>query len=150
MAKTAERIQQLVGQPDPLAAQAEALRAYLAKAAPTPAAPQLTKLWGEKENGNRQLINYSDILYLEASGKKLYMHTADNDTLLVKQTLKEIENQLGPHHFLRIHKAYIVNLNHISELVPWFSGNYQLHLSNGAEIPLSRRYVAQLKQRTGW
>ena len=60
--------------------------------------------------------------------------------------------RLAPHNFARVHKACLVNLDHIAEVVPWFSGNYLIRMNDASctEIPMSRRYAAQLKKLTGW
>ncbi len=149
LAQTVERIRQALTERGTLLQKQTVLRNYLQQAVPS---DDLTKLWGELENENRMLVDYRDILWLEAEAKKVYMQTAAGHKLLARYTLKELEPRLSQHNFARVHKAYLVNLNAIAEVVPWFSGAYLIRIANEAqtEIPMSRRYAAQLKKLTGW
>lgn len=110
-----------------------------------------TKLWGERENETRRLVDYADILWLEARDKKVSMGT-DYEELLVQHSLKELAVKLPENVFARVHRSYIVNLEHIAEVVPWFSGTYIIRMDNQkqTEIPMSRRYAARLKKLTDW
>lgn len=114
---------------------------------PTP----LPKMWLEQDNENRILVDYSDIYWYEAGDKKVYAQTRSGK-FLVHYTLKELENLLKRHSFARVHKSYLVNLNQIKEVVPWFSGNYLVRINDDTqtELTMSRRYAAQLKGLTGW
>ncbi len=153
LAQTMIRIRQALAEREPFQERQAALREYLAAASATSglAQPRLTKLWGIRENDSRVLVDYADIVWLEADSKKVYLTNTAGERLLVRHTLKALEARLEPHDFSRIHKAYLVNLNHIGEVVPWFSGTYQVRLTdaNHTEIPLSRQYAQALKQKTG-
>ena len=63
--------------------------------------------------------------------------------------LDEIEARLDPTRFLRIHRSYLVNAAVVRELVPWFSGTYQLKLDDGRELPVARRRIGRVKQALG-
>ena len=149
LTKTVERIQQALNQRALFTEKQQALRYYLAQNMSFNA---LTKLWGEKENKSRILADYQDILWLVAQDKKVYLHTCSSEILRVYHTLKELESRLNMHNFLRVHKSYIVNINHIAEVAPWFSGTYIIRMADKkhTEIPMSRRYAAQLKKLTNW
>jgi DNA-binding LytR/AlgR family response regulator len=149
LARTVERVRQALGERETLAQRRAALREYLREAIPTAG---LTKLWGERENETRVLVDYGDILWIVAEAKKVYAHTTAGEKLLVRHTLKDLEPRLGPHDFARVHKGYIVNLNHVVEVAPWFSGAYVIRMADETrtEIPMSRRYAAQLKKLTDW
>ncbi len=149
LAQTVDRLRRLLAEYDVLVKKQTAVRNYLQQAVP---AGNLTRLWGERENKNRMLVGYRDILWIAAEAKKVYMQTTTGDKLLARYTLKELEPRLTPHNFARVHKAYLVNLNHIAEVSPWFSGGYVIRIANQSqtEIPMSRRYAAQLKRITGW
>jgi DNA-binding LytR/AlgR family response regulator len=149
LAQTMERVRQALAERDTLARRQAALREYLLQAAPTEG---LTKLWGQRENQNRVLVDYRDILWVEAEAKKVYVQTIAGEKLQVRHTLKELEPRLSPHNFARVHKAYLVNLDHVAEVVPWFSGTYLVRMADEArtEVPMSRRYAVHLKKMTGW
>ncbi|GJM42321.1 MAG: DNA-binding response regulator [Ardenticatenaceae bacterium] len=152
LAQTMIRIRQALAERGTYLERQQALKGYLETvSSETSTRPRLTKLWGIRENDTRVLVDYQNILWLEADSKKVYLNNAAGERLLVRHTLKELEARLEPHDFIRIHKAYLVNLNQIAELVPWFSGTYQIRLNDNAqtELPLSRQYAQTLKQKTG-
>jgi two-component system response regulator LytT len=97
-------------------------------------------------------VNYEDVLWVMAENKDVFIHTATGEKLRVRYTIKELEPRLVRNRFSRVHRAYLVNLDHIAEVVPWFSGNYLIRMKDETrtEIPMSRRYAAQLKQLTEW
>ncbi len=149
LAHTVARVRQALEERATLEQRQAALREYLLRAAP---GRGLSKLWGQRENENRVLVDYRDILWVMAEAKKVYIQTATGEQLLVRHTLKELEPRLAPHNFARVHKAYLVNLDHVAEVVSWFSGTYLIHIADEqrTQIPMSRRYAAQLKKLTGW
>jgi DNA-binding LytR/AlgR family response regulator len=149
LAQTVERVRQALDERATLEKRQTAIRDYLRRAVSNGG---LTKLWGERENENRVLVDYADILWIVAEAKKVYVQTVAGDKLLVRHTLKELDARLGPHNFARVHKGYLVNLDHVAEVAPWFSGTYVIRMADETrtEIPMSRRYAAQLKKLTGW
>jgi two-component system, LytTR family, response regulator len=64
------------------------------------------------------------------------------------RTLDDLQAQLNPETFWRVHRAYLVNINKIKEIVPWFSRNYILKMSDGksTEIPVSRSQTKRLRE----
>ena len=149
LAQTVERIGQVLDERALLAQRRETLRGHLRERTQ---GGGLTKLWGERENESWALVDYGDILWIVAESKKVYLHTAAGEKLLVRHTLKQLEPRLSAYNFCRVHKGYLVNLDHVAEIAPWFSGTYVIRMDDesGTEIPMSRRYAAQLKKTTGW
>ena len=149
LAQTVERIHQALVERGTLAQKQAAMREYLLSTLP---AGGLAKLWAKGENDTRVLIDYREILWVEAEAKKVYVQTRAGEKLPVRYTLKELEPRLSRHNFARVHKGYLVNLDHVAEVVPWFSGTYLIRMADEAqtEIPMSRRYAAHLKKVTGW
>jgi DNA-binding LytR/AlgR family response regulator len=145
--QTLNRVRHALEDKDQFIQRQENLKNYLKKNQ----GPRLNKLWAERENENRLLLDYQDIYWLEAEDKKVYAHTFA-EKLLVRYTLKELEDHFLEQTFVRVHKANIINLNHISEIVPWFSGNYLIRMNDQkqTEVSMSRRYAVQLKELTGW
>jgi two-component system response regulator LytT len=146
---TVERVRRALAERSVLEKRQAAMREYLSR---TAAAPGLTKLWGEREGGSRVLVDYRDILWIEAGEKDVHMRTAAGEKLRLRQTLKELEPRLSPHNFARVHKAFLVNLDYLAEVAPWSAGIYTIRMKDKArtEIPMSRRYAAVIKQLTGW
>ncbi len=64
---------------------------------------------------------------------------------VVNYTLDELESNLPPERFMRVHRSSIVQIDHIQELVPWFSGRYKLILPGEHEVIASRERSKQLK-----
>jgi two-component system LytT family response regulator/two-component system response regulator LytT len=64
------------------------------------------------------------------------------------RTLDDLQARLDPGTFWRVHRAYLVNINKIKEIVPWFSRNYILKMSDGksTEIPVSRSQTKRLRE----
>jgi two-component system LytT family response regulator len=148
LAQTIIRVRQALAQRDILAQRRDALRAYMREAAPP--APSLPRLWAERGNGNGVLLEYAAILWVEAEDKRVYVKTTAGERLEVRSTLRDLEERLLPHHIVRTHKAYLVNLQHVVEVVPWVAaGTYLLRLDDGSEAPLSRQYARVLKELGG-
>jgi two-component system response regulator LytT len=64
------------------------------------------------------------------------------------RTLEELLEILDPHIFWRAHRSYVVNINHIKEVVPWFKSSYQLRMNDrkNTEIPVSRAQTRRLRE----
>ncbi|XKI14391.1 Response regulator transcription factor [Sporosarcina sp. ANT_H38] len=97
--------------------------------------------------GEIDYILPQDILYMYRDEKVTKIITRTNKHE-VRITLKELESRLIPFSFFRIHKGYLVNLNYVSRLTPWFNGAYQLELEGLDEkLSVSRNYIKDLRQR---
>ncbi len=149
LAQTLERARQAIQERGEWSQRQSALRQYLRQASPSPG---LTKLWAQRENEHWALVDYKEVLWVMAEAKKVYVQTRSGDKLQVNHTLKELEPRLKPHSFVRVHKSYLVNLDYVAEVMPWFSGTYLIRMADKAktELPMSRHYAAQLKETTGW
>jgi DNA-binding LytR/AlgR family response regulator len=117
-----------------------------------PATKQINKLWAVRDEEVGVLLDYKDILWFEADDKRVFVQSVNADKLLVRYTMRELEERLSPHHFARTHKSYLVNLEHVREIEPWFSGTYLLRLGDVAKskVPLSRQFAKNLKDLMGW
>jgi two-component system response regulator LytT len=64
------------------------------------------------------------------------------------RTLEELLELLDPHVFWRAHRSFVVNINHIKEVVPWFKSSYQLRMDDrkSTEIPVSRAQTRRLRE----
>jgi DNA-binding LytR/AlgR family response regulator len=64
------------------------------------------------------------------------------------RTLEELTDQLDPEAFWRVHRSYVVNIQHIREVVPWFKSSYQLRMDDPkkTEIPVSRAQTKRLRE----
>lgn len=64
------------------------------------------------------------------------------------RTIEELMDQLNPEMFWRAHRSFLVNIQHIREVVPWFKSSYQLRMDDPkkTEIPVSRAQTKRLKE----
>lgn len=103
-----------------------------------------------EESGNRIVVEPQEIWWIFAKGDKTYART-EKAEYRIFETLSNLTKRLSPDLFIRSHKAYIVNIKQIQEVIPWFSGTYNLKMKDGeTELPLSRSFVAQFKEKVGW
>ena len=99
-------------------------------------------------NGQKILIiPIEEIIFIKADGDYISINTA-NGSWLKEQTMKDIENILPVDSFVRIHRSYIVNVNHISRIERY--GEYrQVILNNNSKIKISAARYQTLKQILG-
>jgi two-component system LytT family response regulator len=84
-------------------------------------------------------VDADDVQWIESEGDYVALHDGE-DTHLVRKTMKELEQQLDPNRFLRVHRSYIVNADYIEELRPLDHGTYQLRMASGTPLKTSRGY----------
>jgi DNA-binding LytR/AlgR family response regulator len=96
--------------------------------------------------GGTRLVRRDDVLYLQAHGDYVRVITADG-RFLVRGTLGEIERRWEAHGFHRVHRRFLVNLRRAVEVRPQLNGTAVLILADGAELPIARREVAELRRR---
>ncbi|MDQ0973360.1 two-component system response regulator LytT [Neobacillus niacini] len=95
------------------------------------------------------LLPNADIVYLESSEGKCTIETMDQ-RYTVSEALVVLEKKLPNTEFLRVHRSFIVNIDHIVEIEPWFNSTYNLIMKNDSKVPVSRTYVKELKQMLGF
>lgn len=66
---------------------------------------------------------------------------------VVDYTLDHLEENLDPEAFMRVHRSAIVQIHHIKEMIPWFSGRYKLVMRGNHEVIASRKRSKKLKDR---
>lgn len=98
------------------------------------------------------LIDVADVLYGYVKDGLVFAVTADAQDLVAYRTLDEFASELDPEVFHRVHRSYLANVNHIREIVPLASGNYELVLDDAAQtrIPLSRQHAKALRRIYKW
>ena len=92
-------------------------------------------------------VKPEEIRWIDAAGDYMCVHT-ERETLVLRATLRDLESQLDPRRFQRVHRSTIVNVARVLELRAHINGEYFLILDNGQELKLSRSYkdkVALLK-----
>lgn len=98
--------------------------------------------------GKEFLLTASEIECAQASGNYVNLHVRGREYPL-RMTMTAIEERLDPIRFVRVHRGYIVNLDYLAEIEPLETGDARLRLRSGSEVPCSRRYRVQLRERFG-
>jgi len=93
------------------------------------------------------LIPVKDIDWIEARGNYVRLHIG-SDEFECRRTLTDIERQLDPAVFLRIHRSAIVNIEKIKEIQTWFHGYHRVVLVTGKELRMSR-YQLEIARKLG-
>lgn len=100
--------------------------------------PYLRRFLVQSKRGVR-FLNAEDVLYLEAAGSYVALHT-DTGEHLLRETMTETEKKLDPRMFIRTHRSFIVNVGAIQEIQKHFHGESVLILRNGGRVRVSRNY----------
>lgn len=87
------------------------------------------------------------ILFIRCHDGELCVHTQEGK-YKAKSILHELEQKLSPFGFIRTHRSFLVNSNHVLEVIPWFNGSYKLVMDDKekTEVLVSRYNVKDLKQ----
>lgn len=113
-----------------------------------PAARQPLDRLAVKVDGVLKIVKTVDVDWLETDGNYIRIHVG-GASHLIRMTATALEPQLDPRQFIRVHRRYIVNIDRIVEVQPWFAGDAILILRNGAKLRLSRTYRERLHARLG-
>lgn len=100
--------------------------------------PFLRRFLVQSKLGTR-FLRVEDVLFLEASGSYVTLHTEAGEHLL-RETLNDLEARLDPRLFVRTHRSHIVNMEAIQEVQRHFHGESVLLLKGGGRVPVSRSY----------
>lgn len=92
-----------------------------------------------------RIVEPAEVRYFEADEKVVFAHLAVGGKHITDFTLQELEDRLDPDGWMRIHRAYLINIEAIRELTPWFSGTYQLTLDDKTVLPVARRRARDVK-----
>ena len=152
LADTLDRVRQRLSEKQSVG-EAEKLKEVLAEVAPDAAEDMAATSAGDAEHSaNRfeKLINIKDrgqifrvdvdtIERIDAAGDYMCIYTGDN-TLILRETMKDLEKRLDPRRFQRVHRSTIVNLDLVKQVKPHTNGECFLVLGSGAQVKVSRSY----------
>ncbi|MFC4293852.1 LytR/AlgR family response regulator transcription factor [Novosphingobium tardum] len=105
----------------------------------TAAGGRFEKLINIKDRGQIFRVDVDSIEHIEAAGDYMCIRTADN-SLILRETMKDLERRLDPRVFQRVHRSTIVNLNQVRQVKPHTNGECFLVLDSGAQVKVSRSY----------
>jgi len=128
----------------------ERLKEVLSEVAPDAVDQMAVESDGHASNRYEKLINIKDrgqifrvdvdsIERIDAAGDYMCIYTGDN-TLILRETMKDLEKRLDPRRFQRVHRSTIVNLDLVKQVKPHTNGECFLVLDSGAQVKVSRSY----------
>ncbi len=149
LAATIERVRQRLAEKRS-AEEKSRLQGILAELAPgampddmadgdAPAASRYEKVLNIKDRGQIFRVDVDDIERIDAAGDYMCIYTADQ-TLILRETMKDLEKRLDPRKFQRIHRSTIVNLDNIKSVKPHTNGECFLILGSNTQVKVSRSY----------
>ncbi len=100
-----------------------------------------------KTNDRFVLVQADDIIHASLVEDSITIVTGQVSGTSNDRTLDELQARLDPDVFWRVHRSHLVNINKVKEIVPWFSRNYILRMTDakGTEIPVSRSQTRRLR-----
>jgi two-component system LytT family response regulator/two-component system response regulator LytT len=115
--------------------------------APDGGPPRRSKLL--VRHGQRNvIIDATELIYATITDGVITVVAHGIEGVSSYKTLEELQENLDPELFWRAHRSYIVNVNRIREVVPWFKSSYQLRMDDrkGTEVPVSRVQTRRLRE----
>jgi len=115
-------------------------------ARPTPVTTR-TKLL--VRNSNRQfIVDANDVIYATIDDGLITLVTTQFEGHSNYRTIEDLQANLDKDTFWRVHRSYLVNINRIKEVVPWFKSSYQLRMDDKkhTEVPVSRVQTRRLRE----
>ena len=103
------------------------------------AANRYEKMINIKDRGQIFRVDVDSIEKIDAAGDYMCIYTGDN-TLILRETMKDLEKRLDPRRFQRVHRSTIVNLDQVRQVKPHTNGECFLVLDSGAQVKVSRSY----------
>ncbi|MDZ7283481.1 LytTR family DNA-binding domain-containing protein [Sphingomonas sanguinis] len=148
LADTLDRVRQRLNEKRG-AGEVEKLKEVLAEHAPDAvtdlseggevASSRFEKLINIKDRGQIFRVDVDTIEMIEAAGDYMVINTGDN-SLVLRETMKDLEKRLDPRRFQRVHRSTIVNLDLVKQVKPHTNGECFLLLESGAQVKVSRSY----------
>ena len=152
LADTLDRVRQRLSERRSVE-EADKLKEVLAEVAPeaaeqvaagTPGDEQMAsnryeKLINIKDRGQIFRVDVDTIEKIDAAGDYMCIYTGDN-TLILRETMKDLEKRLDPRRFQRVHRSTIVNLDLVRQVKPHTNGECFLVLDSGSQVKVSRSY----------
>lgn len=111
------------------------------------AAPVRTKLLVRSNNRNF-IVDAQDLVYATIDNGLILLTATNVEGVSNYKTIEDLQANLDRETFWRVHRSYLVNINRIKEVVPWFKSSYQLRMDDRkhTEIPVSRVQTKRLRE----
>ena len=107
---------------------------------------QRTKLL-VKSNNRNFIVDANDVVYATIDDGLITIVATHIEGQSNYRTIEELQSNLDPEVFWRVHRSFLVNINRIKEVIPWFKSSYQLRMDDKrqTEIPVSRVQTKRLR-----
>jgi two-component system LytT family response regulator/two-component system response regulator LytT len=124
------------------------LRMVEERSAPGAAAPARSGKVVVRAQSRLLLVDQKDVCFASIEGGTISVVTKTVEGDSNCRTLEELMEQLDPETFWRAHRSFVVNIQHIREVVPWFKSSYQLRMDDRkqTEVPVSRSQTKRLRE----
>jgi two-component system response regulator LytT len=101
-----------------------------------------------KSGGHNLIVDVADLVYATIDDGLITVVTTALEGQTSFKTVEELQANLDPAIFWRTHRSFLVNINHIKEVIAWFKSSYQLRMDDkkGTEIPVSRVQTRRLRE----
>ncbi len=101
-----------------------------------------------KSQGRLFLVDPEEVIFASIEDGVISIVTRELEGQSNFRTVEELQGNLDAKVFWRAHRSYLVNVNHIKEVVPWFKSSYQLKMQDRkqTEIPVSRAQTRKLRE----
>jgi two-component system response regulator LytT len=117
-----------------------------AEIAPLRAAPPRTKLL-VKNNNRNFIVDAQDVVYATIDDGLITVVATNVEGESNYRTIEELQSNLDPATFWRVHRSFLVNIHRIKEVIPWFKSSFQLRMDDKkqTEVPVSRVQTKRLR-----
>ena len=94
------------------------------------------------------IVDAQDVIYATIDNGLITLVATNIEGQSNYRTIEDLQANLDPDMFWRVHRSYLVNINKIKEVVPWFKSSYQLRMDDKkhSEIPVSRVQTKRLRE----
>jgi two-component system LytT family response regulator/two-component system response regulator LytT len=116
-------------------------------AAPAPQTTPRNKL-AVRCNNRHFIVDANEVIYATIDNGLITLVATNMEGHSNYRTIEDLQGNLDPDMFWRVHRSYLVNINRIKEVVPWFKSSYQLRLDDRkhTEVPVSRVQTRRLRE----
>jgi two-component system LytT family response regulator/two-component system response regulator LytT len=100
-----------------------------------------------RANNRNFIVDAQDMIYATIEDGTITVVTSHFEGLSNYRTIEELQSNLDPNLFWRVHRSFLVNINKIREVIPWFKSSFQLKMDDKkqTEIPVSRIQTKRLR-----
>ena len=100
-----------------------------------------------KNNNRNFIVDANDVVFASIQDGLITVVATQLEGQSSYRTIEELQSNLDPETFWRVHRSYLVNINRIKEVIPWFKSSYQIRMDDKrqTEIPVSRVQTKRLR-----